>query len=417
MTHLIIQTGYVEFFNNLTWLSASMLSLANKDDNYVIFAFVKASKAVKDGLVKSGHNNVRFVDMTHFNNMSLVETRKFMKIVLQLHDDVATLNIFNGACNSFASVEARHFACWQKLGCDSYARLQPLKHVAETVYQAIMFVLYELIEEAKLHCIDDLQINNFVEDPLQHKLWQFESDIVHIKHWYFHKLNNLQQQYEHDWDEKHASSIITNFDFSPSQQHFYWHGVSANNLFRYEDRKHLVFAFAMTNVWKDRQERTIMIDEMLHLHSADAIKHGIVFRFFSRAKHQQMLSDKLLSYATYLELLKSSRFTLIIPSYDSNCFSMRRFAEAISVGCVPLIHEDCKLYMFDETQRQFIEEHLLLTRQTIASLQNEQTLIDWTQQFCKNWERLLLACHTLFVKPYSEDSIYFDNLRQCKLLD
>ena len=105
MTHLIIQTGYVEFFNNLTWLSASMLSLANKDDNYVIFAFVKASKAVKDGLVKSGHNNVRFVDMTHFNNMSLVEARKFMKIVLQSHDDVATLNIFNGACNSFASVD------------------------------------------------------------------------------------------------------------------------------------------------------------------------------------------------------------------------------------------------------------------------------------------------------------------------
>lgn len=417
MTHLIIQTGYVEFFNNLTWLSASMLSLANKDDNYVIFAFVKASKAVKDGLVKSGHNNVRFVDMTHFNNMSLVEARKFMKIVLQAHDDVATLNIFNGACNSFASVEAHHFACWQKLGCDSHARLQPLKHVAETVYQSIMFVLYELIEEAKLHSLDDLQINNFVEDPLQHKLWQFDGPTVHIKHWYFHKLNNLQQQYEHDWDEKHASSIITNFDFSPSQQHFYWHGVSANNLFRYEDRKHLVFAFAMTNVWKDRQERTIMIDEMLHLHCANAIKHGIVFRFFSRAKHQQMLSDKLLSYATYLELLKSSRFTLIIPSYDSNCFSMRRFAEAISVGCVPLIHEDCKLYMFDETQRRFIEEHLLLTRQTIASLQNEQTLIDWTQQFCKNWERLLLACHTLFVKPYSEDSIYFDNLRQCKLID
>lgn len=420
MTHIIVQTGYVEFFNNLTWLSASLLSLANKDDTYVVFGFVKASTKVVDGLKKTGHANARFVDMTDFQNISISDARQLIDKVLRGCQLVKTLNIFNGACNSFACVEDKHYKAWQEVSNDKHnmlSRFKLLKDVAESPYQQIMWLLYELIESAKMRCLETLQINNFVEDPLQHKLWQFESDIVHIKHWYFHKLNNLQQQYEHDWDEKHASSIITNFDFSPSQQHFYWHGVSANNLFRYEDRKHLVFAFAMTNVWKDRQERTIMIDEMLHLHCANAIKHGIVFRFFSRAKHQQMLSDKLLSYATYLELLKSSRFTLIIPSYDSNCFSMRRFAEAISVGCVPLIHEDCKLYMFDETQKQFIEEHLLLTRQTIASLQNEQTLIDWTQQVCKNWERLLLACHTLFVKPYSEDSIYFDNLRQCKLLD
>lgn len=416
MTHLIIQTGYVEFFNNLTWLSASMLSLANKDDNYVIFAFVKASKAVKDGLVNSGHQNVRLVDMTHFNDMSLAEARKFMKTVLQSHADVATLSIFNGACNSFASVEAHHFACWQKLGCDSYARLQPLKHVAETVYQSIMFVLYELIEEAKLHSLDDLQINNFVEDPLQHKLWQFDGPTVHIKHWYFHRLDNKLQQHEHDWSDSHTSSILTNFDFSPSQQHFYWHGLQKIDLFKHENRKHLLFAFSMTNVWKDRTERTTYIDNMMHLHNSECVKQGIVFRFFSRAKHQQMLSDKLLPYATYLELLKSAKYTLIIPSYDSNCFSLRRFAEALSVGCVPLVHEDCKLYMFDGTQRNFIEDRLLLTSEDIESLKSAEQRQAWMRTLTDKWESNLLACHDLFIKPYVDDDIYVKNLKQCKLL-
>ena len=45
----------------------------------------------------------------------------------------------------------------------------------------------------------------------------------------------------------------------------------------------------------------------------------------------------------YLEKVKKSRFTFMLPSYDSHCFSIYRFIESIYNDCLPLIHPDCNI--------------------------------------------------------------------------
>jgi hypothetical protein len=45
----------------------------------------------------------------------------------------------------------------------------------------------------------------------------------------------------------------------------------------------------------------------------------------------------------YLDLIKVSRFTYMLPSYDKHCFSGYRFLESIYHDCLPLIHADCNI--------------------------------------------------------------------------
>lgn len=45
----------------------------------------------------------------------------------------------------------------------------------------------------------------------------------------------------------------------------------------------------------------------------------------------------------YLDLIKRSRFTYMLPSYNKHCFSVYRFLESIYYDCVPLIHSDCNI--------------------------------------------------------------------------
>ncbi len=53
--------------------------------------------------------------------------------------------------------------------------------------------------------------------------------------------------------------------------------------------------------------------------------------------------DNSIDRDVYLNKIAQSRYTLIIPSYDNNCFSLYRFIESIYNDCLPLIHKDCHI--------------------------------------------------------------------------
>ena len=52
---------------------------------------------------------------------------------------------------------------------------------------------------------------------------------------------------------------------------------------------------------------------------------------------------KGVSQTEYYELLRKSKFTLVIASYDHTTFSIVRFMEALAAGCLPLVHCSCCL--------------------------------------------------------------------------
>lgn len=45
----------------------------------------------------------------------------------------------------------------------------------------------------------------------------------------------------------------------------------------------------------------------------------------------------------YLDRIKKSLYTFMLPSYDRHCFSIYRFIESLYHDCLPLIHADCNI--------------------------------------------------------------------------
>jgi len=72
--------------------------------------------------------------------------------------------------------------------------------------------------------------------------------------------------------------------------------------------------------------------------------------------------DTRLPYGEYQELIKKSKTTLILPAYDTDSFSFKRFVEALSVGTLPIIFGDQFRRCFQsEDLLQTIEKHLLIS--------------------------------------------------------
>lgn len=431
-THIITQTGYIDFFNSLTWKSAAMFERANKDDLFIVVGFVPQMKDVADGLIASGHH-VKYVDVSDFAQCRIADIMKRLDMSMTSCNMsyIATFNIFNGACNSFQQAELDTFSAYCKtFGTASVKRDLPLIDAAGTVYKALMYVVYEMLSVIMQYNIalnarktngkqQGTVINNFVEDPLQHKLNYIDyrysgpyesafsaSKIFKVQHWYFHDCNNvkklgLEYNSAYVYDVTAEQDAVAYYGWCPSQQYWYLHGKTWNDIEATFDDKRLNFAFALTNTWRDKTERTELINKLMHLHNQDAIDKGIVFRFFSRDKQQQPMSDKLLPYDTYLELIKHSRFTLIVPSYDANCFSLRRFCESIVLGCVPLVHNSCKLYMFDRWPKfkKFVIEKLMVSDDDLQHLEDVVQPYRHAQLLKELW-------HTDFIQQYTGDFVY-----------
>jgi len=60
-------------------------------------------------------------------------------------------------------------------------------------------------------------------------------------------------------------------------------------------------------------------------------------------KNEYTSTNTHISADRYLDLIKQSRFTYMLPSYDKHCFSGYRFLESIYHDCLPLIHGDCNI--------------------------------------------------------------------------
>jgi hypothetical protein len=60
-------------------------------------------------------------------------------------------------------------------------------------------------------------------------------------------------------------------------------------------------------------------------------------------KNEYLIINTHVEPYKYLELIKASRFTYMLPSYNKHCFSVYRFVESIFHDCLPLIHSDCNI--------------------------------------------------------------------------
>lgn len=60
-------------------------------------------------------------------------------------------------------------------------------------------------------------------------------------------------------------------------------------------------------------------------------------------KNEYTGEDTHIDNDAYLDKIGRSRFTLMLPSYDTHCFSNYRFVESLYRDCLPLIHPACNI--------------------------------------------------------------------------
>lgn len=53
--------------------------------------------------------------------------------------------------------------------------------------------------------------------------------------------------------------------------------------------------------------------------------------------------DTSVKKEVYLNFIKASNYTFILPAYDETCFSIYRFIESLWNDCLPLLHTDCNI--------------------------------------------------------------------------
>lgn len=120
---------------------------------------------------------------------------------------------------------------------------------------------------------------------------------------------------------------------------------------------------------------------------------GTVYRYGKRAEHIKYAKkfssrfastnlyiknviegvDTSIPREKYLDKIAESKYTLILPSYDTHCFSIFRFLESIHCGCLPLIHKECNV---DEVSRSYSFDLSVLKTDNVFSESDRLSLLE-----------------------------------------
>ena len=137
------------------------------------------------------------------------------------------------------------------------------------------------------------------------------------------------------------------------------------------------FTFGYTVLTKSRSD--FDIDYLINKFTENNLKSN----FYIKDKFKDI--DTFITKDEYLEKIKQSKFTLIIPSYDKNTFSIFRYQESIMNGCIPLILDSCYL---DEVKKDFYIPINIICNinniiDTIKNIDYNDTILKLKESLCK----------------------------------
>jgi len=155
----------------------------------------------------------------------------------------------------------------------------------------------------------------------------------------------------------------------PSKRHFPYSSNVANferhdaflNYYKKNSQSHqktIDFVFGYTILTEDR------VNNMYEI-LVDKLKSKNI-RLFLRDKYNDI--DTFIKKDDYLNLVKESKFTLIIPAYDTKTFSAFRYIESIYSDCLPLI--------LDTNYLEEVRESLYIPDDIIVNLNNIEEKIN-----------------------------------------
>lgn len=133
------------------------------------------------------------------------------------------------------------------------------------------------------------------------------------------------------------NSDIANFKRFDSLQHYYKN--KNTQLFNVEKKYDLTFGY--TVITDERKNYAKKLNSFL------SINNNLKYNFFVKDKFDDI--NTTVNRNKYLNYIEQSKYTLIIPAYRDDMFSIYRFIESINYNCIPLIFDDVVINEFVET--------------------------------------------------------------------
>lgn len=66
--------------------------------------------------------------------------------------------------------------------------------------------------------------------------------------------------------------------------------------------------------------------------------------------------NNFVQWQTYNHMTSQSLYTIIIPSYDPNHFSIFRLIDAVRAWCLPIVTDDCRIDMFTDKEQSILKK-------------------------------------------------------------
>lgn len=294
----------------------------------------------------SGIYGVHFTDSDSFNSVYTVgkhvaENLKFIKNVTSM---IGT--------NLQHDIEQEKFllSTFEQLH-DSPIKINDLLNsISTSVQWSDILFAWSLIKSLQQH--NHIVFNNVIDDAVQIKWfanWFSGLDVT---------VNNL---YYHRMIESNPLVKIHNFKYFP----YPLYGIFMKEKKNYE--KYITFTVGLTDftVNKFRNKITRELKKFDDEHNAG-------FNVFIRSTIDSNLNTGFLEYDEYQKAIEKSKFTLIIPSYHRNVWSNKRFWEAITVDCLPLIYDPVKNLAegldLDDELIDIVDNNLRITSDNIKDL-------------------------------------------------
>ena len=164
--------------------------------------------------------------------------------------------------------------------------------------------------------------------------------------------------HEMAFDPNEMSLDLVHPDVAPRDNYYLYHGYdnSRYNTSRLDSIQH--FFSGKTSMFDDPSDKsydftfgfTVLEMSGRKDYSADVAELSSRFTNVNVfCKNYLTGEDTLVDRDVYLHYVSKSKYTMMLPSYDSSCFSIYRFVESLHNNCVPILHADCVVHEIESS--------------------------------------------------------------------
>lgn len=312
-----------------------------------------------DEILETGplfHSKVESTIRCHIDDsMSLKQIANNIDFALApIFDDLDSVNICITAMMQYGHEQERFMDAAYSSILHSDIPLEFLfKTLSPRVQVCDYFFVQRLLSLLVIHSrTHQTKVNFFVDDPTEAEYPQYTSHFG--SRFYYHHIGS-------------KNPLFGKLKYFPYPFYHLMKDIDEDKICH--DNRYIGFSVGLTDYSKRDTSRKEMITSLMNgLEDSELGGQFSIIRYFSLDKGLMNWHDEkheLLTYQEYRNEMSHSKFTLVIPSYHEGAWSNKRFWEAVSVGCLPLVYDPINRRQegldFDESAIEIVDKYLLLT--------------------------------------------------------